>query len=95
MDTDQKAQVWLIWLIAVLVTIATSDSFGMYPNGAMETSRAVSAGAGVVIEMEKSRHLFPWLPNYRWRALALAAYRRWRRLYWRFRSPGNPPPTAG
>ena len=85
MDTDQKFQVWLLWLIAVLVTMVTPETFGMYPKGAMETSRAVSAGAGVVIEMEKPRYLFPWLPHYRWRVLAVAAYRRWRRLYWRAR----------
>lgn len=85
MDTDQKAQVWLIWLIAVLVTMVTPDPFGMYPSGTLEASQAVGAGAGVVIEMEKPRDLFPWLPNYRWRTLAVAAYRRWRRMYWRAR----------
>jgi transposase len=82
---EQKAQMWLVWLIAVLVTMVTPEPLGMYPNGTLEASRAVSAGAGVVIAVEAPRQLFPWLPNYRWRKMALKAYRRWRRGYWRAR----------
>lgn len=80
-QAEQKVQVWLIWLVAVLVTMVTPDPFGMYPNGAMESSRAVSASTGVAVATEPSVELFPWLPNYRWRKLALNAYRRGRRLY--------------
>jgi transposase len=77
----QKAQVWLVWLIAVLVTMIRPDGMGMYTTGTIEASRAVSAGAGVVIAIEAPRKLFPWLPTYRWRKLALKAWRRGRRLY--------------
>ena len=77
----QKGQVWLVWLIAVLVTMIRPEPMGMYATGTVEASRAVSAGAGVVIAMEVPRKLFPWLPNYRWRKQALKAYRRGRRLY--------------
>ena len=80
-QTEQKVQVWLIWLVAVLVTMVTPDPFGMYPNGTKETSRAVSASTGVAVATEPSGELFPWLPNYRWRKLALKAYRQGRRLY--------------
>jgi transposase len=80
-QAEQKVQVWLIWLVAVLVTMVTPDPFGIYPNGTMEISRAVSASTGVAVATEPSGELFPWLPNYRWRKLALTAYRRGRRLY--------------
>jgi transposase len=80
-QAEQKVQVWLIWLVAVLVTMATPDPFGVSPNGTMETSRAVSASTGVAVATEPSGELFPWLPPYRWRKLALKAYRRGRRLY--------------
>lgn len=84
-QTEQKAQVWLIWLIAVLVTMVTPEPWGMYPNGTIGTSQAVRVGAGVVIAVEAPRQLFPWLPQYRWRKLAVKAYRRWRKVYWRAR----------
>jgi len=80
-QAEQKVQVWLIWLVAVLVTMVTPEPFGVYPNGIMEISRAVSASTGVAVVTEPSGELFPWLPNYRWRKLALNAYRRGRRLY--------------
>jgi len=83
--TEQKARVWLVWLIAVLVTMVTPDPLGTYPNGTIEASRAVSAGTGVVIALERPRKLFPWLPNYRWRKMALKAYGGWRKAYWRAR----------
>ncbi len=85
MKQEQKAQVWLVWLMAVLVTMVTPDPLGMYPNGTIEASRTVSAGIGVVIAVEAPRKLFPWLPNYRWRKLALKAYHRWRKRYRRGR----------
>ena len=80
-QSEQKAQVWLVWLLAVLVTMIRPDPMGMYGAGTVETSRAVSAGAGVVMALEAPRQLFPWLPTYRWRKLALKAWRRGRRLY--------------
>ena len=78
---EQKTQVWLVWVIAVLVTMIRPDAIGMYATGTIEASRAVSAGAGVVMAIEAPWKLFPWLPNYRWRKLALKAWRRGRRLY--------------
>jgi transposase len=81
MKQEQKAQVWLVWLIVVLVAMVTPDPLGMYPNGTIEASRAVSAGTGVVIAVERPRQLFPWLPNYRWRKLTMQAYQRWRKRY--------------
>ncbi len=80
-QAEQKVQVGLIWLVAVLVTMVTPDPFEVYPNGIMASSRALSAGTGVAVATEPSGELFPWLPNYRWRKLALTAYRRGRRLY--------------
>jgi len=85
MKQEQKMQVWLVWLIVVVVTMVTPEPLGMYPNGTIEASRAVSAGAGVVIAVERPRQLFPWLPNYRWREVALKAYQRWRKRYRRAR----------
>ena len=78
---EQKTEVWLVWMIAVLVTMIRPDAIGMYATGTIEASRAVSAGAGVVMAIEAPWKLFPWLPNYRWRKLALKAWRRGRRLY--------------
>lgn len=80
-QAEQKVQMWLIWLVAVLVTMVTPEPFGMDPNGTMEISRAVSASTGVVVATEASGELFPWLPNYRWRKWTINAYRRGRRLY--------------
>lgn len=85
MKQEQKVQVWLVWLIAVLVTMVSPDPLGMYPNGTIEASRAVSVETGVVIAVESPRQLFPWLPNYRWRKLAMKAYHRWRKRYRRAR----------
>ena len=34
-QTEQKVQVWLIWLVAVLVTMVTPDLFGVYPIGTL------------------------------------------------------------
>jgi len=82
---EQKVRVWLIWLVAVLVTLVTPDPFGVWPAGTIEGGRSVGEGVGVVINMEIPRQLFPWLPNYRYRKRALAAYRRWRRAYRRAR----------
>ena len=73
--SEQNVQVWLVWLIAVLVSLMVP--LGIEP----ESSRAVSAGSGVVIASGSSRELFPWLPNHRWRKQALKAYRRAGHLY--------------
>ncbi len=77
----QKVQVWLLWLIAVLVTMIVPVTVDIYPDGAIETSRVLNAGTAVVIADETPRKLFPWLPNYRWRKMALKAWRRWARVY--------------
>lgn len=78
---EQKAQVWLVWLIAVLATMVRPEPLGMYATGPLESSRAIGDGVGVVLALKERRKLFPWLSNYRWRKLALKAYRRSRRLY--------------
>lgn len=78
---EQKTQVWLIWLIAVLVTLVTPEPWGMYPHGMSEASQAVRAGTGVVISVAAKRDLFPWLPGYRWRKLALKVYQQGRQAY--------------
>ncbi len=77
----QKVQVWLVWLITVLVTMIVPVAVDVYPDGMIEVSRTLNAGTGMIIAEERPRKLFPWLPNYRWRKMALKAYRRWRRAY--------------
>lgn len=74
--SSENVQVWLVWLIAVLVSLMVP--LGIEPD---QSSRAVSAGSGVVIAGGASRELFPWLPSQRWRKHALQAYRRARKLY--------------
>ncbi|OQY33122.1 MAG: hypothetical protein B6243_06875 [Anaerolineaceae bacterium 4572_5.2] len=77
----QKVQVWLVWLIAVLATTIVPVTVNVCPDGAIEVSRTLNAGAGMIIAEESPRNLFPWLPNYRWRKMALRAWRKWRRAY--------------
>jgi len=77
----QAGRVWLIWLMMVLITLIGPVTFKPNPSEALTVSRTLTAGAGVVIAQERPRHLFPWLPPYRWRKLAVKAYRRWRRAY--------------
>jgi len=81
----QTVQVWVIWLIAVLATMIVPVGLEGNPNGAIEVSRAVSAGTGIVMAEEIPRKLFPWLPNYRYRKMALRAWRRCRQVYQRAR----------
>lgn len=76
-----QSQVWLVWLIAVLVTWVTPVA---WQNTAVEqllVRQVVTVEAAVVMDLENRRHLFPWLPAYRWRKLALAAYCRGRSIY--------------
>jgi hypothetical protein len=80
---SQEIQVWVVWLIAALAIMIVPVTVDLYPSGPIEVSQGVSAGTGVVMAEEKLRYLFPWLPNYRWRKLALKAYRRWRQTYCR------------
>lgn len=77
----QASRVWLVWLMIVLITMIGPVTFEPDRSEALAVSRSLTAGAGVVIGQEKSRHLFPWLPAYRWRKLAVKAYRRGRRAY--------------
>ncbi|OQY37018.1 MAG: hypothetical protein B6243_01795 [Anaerolineaceae bacterium 4572_5.2] len=51
----QKVQVWLLWLIAVLVTMIVPVTVDIYPDGAIETSRVLNAGTAVVIADETPR----------------------------------------
>jgi len=75
----QKVQIWLLWLVAVLATMIVPVTVDIYPDGAIGVSRALNAGTAVVVADGTPRHLFPWLPGYRWRKMALKAYRRWQR----------------
>jgi transposase len=79
--SQQQVQVWLVWLIAVLVTLITPVPGEMAATGLSEVSQAVQAGSGIVMAEEVSRQLFPWLPGYRWRKMALKAYQQGRRAY--------------
>jgi len=80
-QSQQQMQVWLVWLIAVLVTLIVPVSGEMAVSGLSEVSQAVQAGSGIVIVEAGSRQLFPWLPGYRWRKMALRAYQRGRQAY--------------
>jgi transposase len=84
-NRTQTVQVWVFWLIAVLATMIVPVGLDGNPNGAIEVSRAVSAGTGMVIAEETPRKLFPWLPNYCCRKMALRAYQRCRQVYRRAR----------
>ena len=79
----QEVQVWVIWLIAVLAIVIVPVTFECHPGETIPfgVSRTLNGGIGLVIAAERARHLFPWLPNYRWRKMALKAYRRGRRAY--------------
>jgi transposase len=73
--SSQNVEVWLVWLIAVLVSLMVP--LGIEPGAGSGT---VSAGSGVVIASGTERELFPWVPRHRWRKHALKAYRRARHL---------------
>lgn len=79
--SQQQMQVWLVWLIAVLVTLIVPVPGEMAVTGLSEVSQAVQVGSGIVIVEGGSRQLFPWLPGYRWRKMALKAYQRGREAY--------------
>jgi transposase len=79
--SPQQVQVWLVWLIAVLVSLVVPVSGELDTTGTSEVSRAVQAGSGVVLNLESRRELFPWLPGYRWRKGALWVYQRGRQAY--------------
>jgi hypothetical protein len=78
---EQKAQVWLVWLIGVLVPLITPVPGDMAVNGTSEVGQAGRVGSGVVIAGAVSRQLFAWLPGYRWHKLALKAYQQGRQAY--------------
>lgn len=79
--SQQHMQVWLVWLIAVLVTLIVPVPGEMAVTGLSEVSQAVQVGSGIVIAEAVSPQLFPWLPGYRWRKMALKAYQRGRQAY--------------
>jgi len=81
---SQKVQIWLLWLIAVLATMLVPVTPDTASRLTVETRPLLNA-ATIVITAETPRRLFPWLPSYRWRKLALKAYRRWRRAFHRAR----------
>ena len=75
---DRRILVWIIWFIALLVFILPT-SYQRY--GVEETVPLL----GVVSHDSREGSLFPWQPPYRWKKLALAKYRAWRRAYRRAR----------
>lgn len=79
-QSSYQNQVWLVWLIAVLVTWVTPVSWPDVTAGQL-VGQAVTLEAAVVMDKEPRRHLFPWLPGYRWRKQAVRAYQRWCRAY--------------
>lgn len=68
--------------------IGSSHSGGDGGHWTERGQSGVRAGSGVVIAGEGARQLFPWLPGYRWRKMALKAYPQGRQAY-RCRSPGH------
>jgi len=79
--SQQQVQVWLVWLIAVLVSLVVPVPGELDTTGMSERVPAVQAGSGVVLNLEPRRELFPWLPGYRWRKWALKAYQQGRQAY--------------
>jgi transposase len=80
-QSQRQVQVWLVWLMAVLVSLAVPLPGELNTSETREVSQAVQAGSGVVFSLEPRRELFPWWPGYRWRKWALRAYQRGRQAY--------------
>jgi len=75
---DRRILVWIIWLIAVLVFISPISQ----PENQVDSRLSL---LGVVTHDSGDGSLFPWQSRYRWKKLALAKYRVWRRAWRRAR----------
>ncbi len=74
---------WLLWLFAVAVMWISPPQpmNSQLENGTLHLGQATVA----VLASEEQRDLFPWLPRWRWKKLALARYRRWKAAYRKMR----------
>jgi len=67
---------WILWLfvLAALWIVPPHPTSSHFENNILPLEQATIA----VLASEEQRELFPWLPRWRWKKLALARYRRWR-----------------
>jgi transposase len=75
---DRRILVWIIWLIALLVFMQPISQPENQPGSRLTL-------LGVVTHDSRDGPLFPWQTRYRWKKMALAKYRTWRRAYRRAR----------
>ncbi len=69
---------WILWLcVAVVMILPPQAMNSQIENSTQELRQATVA----VLSSEEERELFPWLPRWRWKKLALARYRRWQASY--------------
>jgi len=65
---------WMLWLfVAAVMILPPQPMNSQIENGILHLGQATVA----VLAYEEQRDLFPWLPRWRWKKLALAHYRRW------------------
>jgi len=64
---------WILWLfVAAVMILPPQPMNSQIKNGSLHLEQATVA----VLAYEEDRGLFPWLPRWRWKKLALAACRR-------------------
>ncbi len=73
----------MLWLFVASVMWITPPQpmNSQIENGLLHLGQAT----GAVLASEEQRKLFPWLPRWRWKKLALARYRRWQATYRKMR----------
>ncbi len=73
---------WMLWLFVVAVMMLPPQRMNsQIKNSILHLGQATVA----VLAYEADRELFPWLPRWRWKKLALARYRRWQATYRKMR----------
>lgn len=73
---------WMVWLFVAAVMILPPQRMNrQIENGIPHLGQTTVA----VLASEEDRDLFPWLPRWRWKKLALARYRRWQASYRKMR----------
>jgi len=74
---------WVLWLfVAVVMWLSPPQPMNsQIENGTLDLGQATVA----VLASEEQRDLFPWLPRWRLKKLALARYRRWQATYRKMR----------
>ncbi|MCP5094835.1 MAG: IS1634 family transposase [Chloroflexi bacterium] len=73
---------WMLWLFVAAVMILPAQPMNsQIENGSLHLEQATVA----VLASEEDKDLFPWLPRWRWKKLALARYRRWQATYRKMR----------